>query len=452
MSGRVGAVGRRQDPLEAAIETALAPGSFIPDGFTYEFVDGLEAVRTDIMRLVTDGEAQRSAALLEAFIAACHAKADEIDDSSGCFGHFAGDLALDWIRARQAAGAEPAEIVRAIHRWTEIDEYGFFNDLATQSVEILDAKALAVLEATARRTFERTAHESYERRKEIGTLKAIHAHRGDVAAYASLCDEAEGLAPKDCETLARMCLAKGDTAAALTWVDRGLAPDPRPDERWRSSISETWGLPKLRREILVILGRSGESLDSAWQEYRRHPGMHTYEELFRYVRDTDRPEWHAKALDALANADLHGVVEILTTTREIERLAGVVDAENRVKLEGVSHTILEPAADALAKPHPAAAAKLRVALAMRILGAKKAGYYPEALRHLETARDILVGLGREPGWRALVAEIRDAHHRKRAFMPGFERLASGWRSADQPSFLERAKQRWERQMGSERDD
>ncbi len=439
---------RGSDPLEAAIESALAPGSFIPEDSTSHFVDQLDRVREDILRLVPTGEAPRAATLLEMFLAACHAKTDEIDDSSGFFGNFAGGLALDWIRARQTAGADPGEIVRAVHRWTEVDEYGFFNDLAVRSIEVLDATALAVLEATARSAFESAGPDSYERRKETETLKAIHAHRRSVAAYATLCDETGGPGSKDCESLARICLANGDPAAALAWVDRGLAPPPASDARRRASFSETWGLPKLRREILAVLGRTRESLDAAWDEYQRQPSMHTYEEVFRYVPDGDRPTWHAKALDALAGTDLHGVIEILTRTNEIGHLARLVAASDRSKLQGVSHTVLEPAAEALAGPHPSETAKLRIALAMRIVESKKADYYGEALAHLEVARDLLLELGREPEWRSLVAEFRAAHHRKRAFMPGLERLASGWRSADEPTFLERARQHWASRMES----
>jgi hypothetical protein len=439
---------RSSDPLEAAIESALAPGTFIPEDFTSHFVDQLDAVREDILRLVQAGEAPRAATLIEVFLAACHAKADEIDDSSGFFGNFAGGLALDWIRARQTAGAEPEEIVRAIHRWTEVDDYGFFNDVAVRSVEVLDAAALAVLETTVRRAFEAAGPESYQRRKETETLKAIHVHRRSVVAYAALCDETGGPGPKDCEALARVCLANGDPAGALAWVDRGLAPPPTSAAPRRTSVSQTWGLPRLRREILTVLGRSSESLDAAWDEYGRHPSMHTYEELFRYVPNGERSAWHAKALGALAGADLHGVIEILTRTNETEPLARLVAESDRARLQDVSHTVLEPAADALAKPHPSATAKLPIALALRIVDAKKADYYGEALAHLEAARDRFIELGREPEWRSLVDEIRAAHHRKSKFMPGLERLASGWRSADEPSFLERARQRWTQRMAT----
>jgi hypothetical protein len=180
--------------------------------------------------------------------------------------------------------------------------------------------------------------------------------------------------------------------------------------------------------------------------------MHTYEEMIRYVPQTDRCAVHARAIDALDGADLLGAIEVLTRTAEFGRLAGLVEESPRTRLQGVSHTTLEPAAVALTSPYPSAAAKLRVALSLRIVEAKKSAYYRQALAHLELARDLLVGLGREVEWRSLVSEIHAAHHRKSAFMPGLQRLAAGWRSAAQPSFMERARQRWDARLAGRTED
>jgi hypothetical protein len=51
-----------------------------------------------------------AAVLYESFLAGCHGKAGELDDSSGSFGQFAQTLICRWIRARQAAGADPDKI------------------------------------------------------------------------------------------------------------------------------------------------------------------------------------------------------------------------------------------------------------------------------------------------------------------------------------------------------
>ena len=78
----------RADPIERQIESAFRPGTFIRDGECFSFVSGLEEVAAIIDKLVPT-ESARAIALYEAFLAGCHAKADELDDSSGSFGHFA---------------------------------------------------------------------------------------------------------------------------------------------------------------------------------------------------------------------------------------------------------------------------------------------------------------------------------------------------------------------------
>ncbi len=62
-------------------------------------------------------EPARSVTLCEAFLAGCHAKADELDDSSGSFGQFAQALICLWIKARQASGADPHETAASLPAW-----------------------------------------------------------------------------------------------------------------------------------------------------------------------------------------------------------------------------------------------------------------------------------------------------------------------------------------------
>lgn len=71
-----------------------------------------------------------------------------------------------------------------------------------------------------------------------------------------------------------------------------------------------------------------------------------------------------------------------------------------------------------------------------------------ALANFETARDLYRKAGLDCEWDALVSAVRTDHARKYGFMPGFERIAAG-ESVDGPSFAERTKVRWARQMGEE---
>jgi hypothetical protein len=63
----------------------------------------VEAVAARIEQLAQN-DPGHACGLYEAFLAGCTAKANELDDSSGCFGQFAGDIICGWIGARCAAG------------------------------------------------------------------------------------------------------------------------------------------------------------------------------------------------------------------------------------------------------------------------------------------------------------------------------------------------------------
>ena len=79
---------------------------------------------------------------------------------------------------------------------------------------------------------------------------------------------------------------------------------------------------------------------------------------------------------------------------------------------------------------------------MRIVDAKKSGYYEAALSNFENGMRCFERAGLTDEWDATVNEVRSRHQRKSGFMAGFERLLDGSGPRDEPSFLERAKARW----------
>jgi hypothetical protein len=110
----------RRDPMDRMIESAFQPGRFIPYHGGYSFVSDLRRAEAEIAELMATDPA-RVVTLYETFLAGCHAKAEEIDDSDGDFGSFAGAVFCGWIRARQAAGADRDETARLLLRWMDDD-------------------------------------------------------------------------------------------------------------------------------------------------------------------------------------------------------------------------------------------------------------------------------------------------------------------------------------------
>jgi len=137
------------DPLEADSERALLPGHFIPNCNCDGFLDGLGEIEGRIASLIPR-DSSRAAMLYETFLAGCFEKAEEIHDSGGDSGMFVQQLLAGWIKARQAAGADPDETATRLLLWMDRDPYGFTCDLAREGVPSLNRIGLAAFERLLR--------------------------------------------------------------------------------------------------------------------------------------------------------------------------------------------------------------------------------------------------------------------------------------------------------------
>ena len=113
---------KKIDPFEQAIEAALSPGNLISYAAAASFVDDVQDVASDIVKII-EREPERAALLFATFIGARHEKADEIEDSSGNFGMLVENLFLDWIKSRQAANHTPDETATLLLYWMVIEPW-----------------------------------------------------------------------------------------------------------------------------------------------------------------------------------------------------------------------------------------------------------------------------------------------------------------------------------------
>ncbi len=436
------------DPLEQAIETALVPGSFISYKAAWSFMDDVQEVANELDKVI-ESEPERAAGLYETFIAACHEKADEIDDSSGDFGMLVDDLFRGWINARQAARADGDETAKSLLAWMEDDPYGFCYDLYREAVKVLDKDGLDVFTRHVRVKFETAAKSGnddkegfpdYARRRWGGVLKTLLAAQRNVDAYIVLCEET-GLGADECKAIAEMYRSRRRPKEALSWVDRGL-------EITRSGTGISFAdheLREMKRALLAKLGREGDALESAWAEFQEHPSTFRYEELMRYVPAKERKAWHEKAMEASEEGDLSSQIDLWLEQKESDRLVARMRKATDEELEDLSHYKTEPLARKLERSHPNIAARVYRALAMRIVNAGKSKYYDAAIDNLAHAKKCYAkaGLGRD--WEALVADVRERHYRKKGFIAGFAQIVSDAPKHVEPTFLERAKRRWPRE-------
>ncbi len=439
---------RKLDPVELQIERALQPNRFIAYTACSEFIEGIEAVQTEIARLV-EGEPARAAFLYETFLAGCYEKAEEIDDSGGSFGQFVEALFLGWIKARQAAVVDPNETASRLLAWMDDDPYGFCYRIETNVAKALHKAGLAAFERQVRARFDVAAltapspdgsprqNSEYVRRRWGEVLRTLYVAQRKVEAYVALAEET-AVTAEDCHAVATLLASRRKLADALAWVDRGVELNNKAPHESMAGYQ----LAKLKRVLLKKLGRGEEALEAAWAQYRKHPSLFSYEELMKFVPKPDRDFWHKKALEAVRDGDLSSAIELLLGTKEPERLVERLRDVSDDALEDLSHYTTEPAAEKLEKSHPDVAARLWRAQGMRILNGKKSKYYDAALADFENARRCFEKAGLTTEWKRTAAKVSAQHHRKKGFMPGFEEIVRGSGPSTQPSFLERAKARW----------
>jgi len=430
------------DLFEQAIEAALSPGTFISYGAASSFVDNVQDVVDDIVKIMKS-EPGRASLLFETFIGACHEKADEIDDSGGDFGMLVEDLFLAWIESRQAANHDPDETAKFLLSWMEDDPYGFCHDLDRQAAKVLDKKGLEAFVGQVRAKFESDSSRDeqrfhgFTRRRWAGVLKTLLAGQRNVEAYKALCAKTE-LTAKDCLAIAEIYQSRKRPEEALTWVERGLVIARSGNQR---SI-EDHKLHEMERALLARIGRPGDALQSAWSEFEAHPSIFTYKELMRYVPANEKKTWHQKAMEASEKGDLASQIELWLKEKEMDRLVSRLRRATARELEALGHFTVEPLAGKLERSHPDISARVYCALCLRVINAGKSRYYDAALKNIERAKTCYAKAGLNDDWQAVVADVRQRHFRKKGFMAGFEEIVSGAPRNVEPPFLERAKTRW----------
>jgi uncharacterized Zn finger protein len=231
---------------------------------------------------------------------------------------------------------------------------------------------------------------------------------------------------------------EGDASAeALAWVDRGLQLDTG-----RYSGAE-FDLCWRKRTLLQAVGRVEAALAFASQEFHFSPSPYTYHTWLECAPESERAEWHSKAMRAIDGGALYTVIPLWPETHEIERLVARLRQAEDKELETLSHVTTEPAATRLTTSHPDVAAKLYRALGWRVLAAQKSKYYEVAVAHFAQAKLCYEQSGLDSEWQALVAAVRRTHGRKYSFMPAFQRIVADQAPPPQVSFLEHAQQRWQ---------
>ncbi|MBF0217740.1 MAG: hypothetical protein HQL30_12200, partial [Candidatus Omnitrophica bacterium] len=348
----------KKDPLLAEIEDVLDFGRYVSYGAGWDFVSGLERVKTRLDGLVKEGLYARAVGLYELFIAGCYEKIEDVDDSGGNFGAFFENLFLAWVVARQKAGLDPEETVNQILKMVDNDEYGVCYGIEKMLPSVLGEKEGHCFETIIMSRFEKSIQEekpgnktvydfSGDSRHNADILKAIYRACDKTDKYILLCEKM-GMTPSDCESLTEIYMGKKLYEKAIYFADKGLALEKERD--WHNYCGH--GLSGHRRKLLSLLGRKDEVLESVWREYKEDPSEYRYDELMKYVPGKEKRSWHDKALLEAREACLHGgVIELLVKMKEFDVIVARIDAASLTELESLGHYALAAVAKALSRGH-----------------------------------------------------------------------------------------------------
>lgn len=80
---------------------------------------------------------------------------------------------------------------------------------------------------------------------------------------------------------------------------------------------------------------------------------------------------------------------------------------------------------------------------MRIVNASKSRYYDAAVSNFENAKRCYARAGLAAEWEQTVRHLQAVHRRKTGFLSRLEAMIAGAKPSRAPSFLDRAKTRWD---------
>ncbi len=208
---------------------------------------------------------------------------------------------------------------------------------------------------------------------------------------------------------------------AIDWAERGLEAFPEhPDSRLQTFLAE----------LHASEDRHSEALEIAWDRFVDHPGLDSYRELKPYAdRVGEWPQRRARAFGLLRKrartvreearrrgygglwgGDHSELVKILLWEDDVDV------AWHEAETGGCHAGLWLELAERRKEAHPEDALRVYRARIEPAIARKDRRAYEEAVEMIEQVGVLLERLGREEELQTLVAEIREAHARKRNLM------------------------------------
>jgi uncharacterized Zn finger protein len=438
------------DAFRDAIDRAVDPGGFVAYAEAYDYSRTLDETIGKLRVLLDQGHAAEAVELIEHCTSAIERAAEMVDDSNGHMGTAFDEIQRLHLEACEQADVEPVALAERLFSLMMATEYDLFYEAAEDYSHLLresggrryaelvrvEWERLPVLRPEDDRWSKRSGafrlieEETSEPR---GSFRITHAmellaeRSGDVDEMVAVLSRDLSL-PYSFLRIAEVYAGAGRDDDALEWAERGLEAFPeRPDSRLVTFLAEA------RRER----GEHGRAAELVWALFADHPGLGSYQRLKPYAEragqwDETRERALALIRDGLAGGDqglgapawpaLRGVTELVRIHLwEGDAAAALRDA----RAGGCRQDVWLALADALAQAEPWEAMIICREQVGPTIERKTKADYRDAIDLLAKTRDLMVRTGDADEFPAYLAEIREAHKRKRNLIKLLAELDGG---------------------------
>lgn len=416
--------------MKENVREAFAVHGFVDDQGMRGLVARADAVANLLRDLLSDRRNADAVELAGYSMRQGIAAYEKSDDSGGGFGETLRQIAALHLEACRAAKPDPEVLARSLFELQMLDEWGFF--MIGDYAPLLEKKGLARYRALAEKVWKNVPAREPGARREPGVehylirgiMEALARHDGDVDALVAV--KSRDLSHLSAFTQIAEILAKaGRHAEALDWAERG-----------RSAFPDELNVPLV--DFLVSAyhraGRHEDAIQTAWQDFTRHPGLSAYTRLEKSAsRAKAWTAWRVKAL-AWLRAELkrpdrgrstwHWTAGGHTLLVEIFLHEGDSDAAlAEARSGGCTRDAWMELARARENNHPHDAAAIYCESIDAIVERKHNQAYDEAAALAGRIKALMARAGQTNEFTSWLDTLRAKHKAKRNFMQRMERLS-----------------------------
>lgn len=417
--------------FRGAFDDALETGGFVDWGGMCDFSSGADEVVDALEDLLTEGHAAAVVELAEYGLNGVERAIEFVDDSDGWMGGLLERLQELHLAACLVARPDPEELAARLFEAQMESGYGVFHGAAETYKGILGKAGLSEYRRLAEAEWAKfpalgsgddDPHRYGSRHTITSIMESLARASGDVEALIAV--KSKDLStPWDFLDIAKTYLESDREDEALEWAERGFAafPDDRRDERLREFLAD----------IHHRRGSHDVAMALVWEAFEGRLSFHMYQELESHARKAKTwPKWRERALglmrerlDAQPSSqpdkrsfwriqphDGTDLVQVFLYEKNVET------AWREAQKYGCSNDLWLELAKRREKTHPdgsVAIYRKHIDNRLRHTGNQ---IYEEVVGYLARMEKLDANNAGKATFKTLIAEIRNAHKRKRNLM------------------------------------